>query len=1555
MGALGERETRLALAVILLIAVALRLYGLDWDAGQHTHPDERWIAMVAPTITWPRRAADILSPRRSTLNPLWVPDGQGGGQLRNFAYGHLPLYLHSLAGHALSAVGDWFARRGPEYQELAHEFRIYGEYGAINVVGRALSVLADVGTIYLVSLLGHRIYDRRVALLGSALVAVAVTHIQLAHFSAFDVITTFFITLSVYGSVCVAQAEGRGLWPTVWAGAAAGMAVASKFSAAPLVAVLVLAQLLRAARQVNEDERPLVRAVFERSWASILLGLVVAALAFFLTSPFAILDWRLYLDQIVEQGAMVRGTSDLPYTRQYRNTTPFLYQIAQQVRWGLGWPLGLVAFTGFGWTLVRNSQFRRTRAEELVLLGWTVPYFLLTGTFMVKFMRYMLPLLPLFILMGANLLVQVAKWASGHIGKSANGGNQQIATRNMKHATSRTRRVPSDAALWMLTRSVAEGRNALYYFLSALPHVVLIGTLIWTLAFTRVYAQTHPWIQASWWIYENVPDGSVIAVEHWDDHLPLSLPEAHMSPRAHGYTHVELPMYEPDRYDKLMLVRDRLREADYVILSTNRLYRTIPRLPERYPISTDFYRLLFEGELGYVKVAEFTAYPGLLGVEIRDDDADESFTVYDHPKPIVFRKERDLDDGEWHELFAEALNKTPVWGQEEKGLLTFLDREPSQDRKEERSLLLDRPVGDLPVVADFGWNRWASESTVGATVLWWLAIGALGWLVWPLTFAVFRGLRDRGYLLSRLVALLAVGYLIWLPSSLHLLENGLPLTYAAIGLFAVLSGLLMWRYWDEMVAFLKQKWGIVLLGEIVFALAYLAFVGIRILNPDLWQPWQGGEKLMDVAYLNACLRSAYFPPYDPYFSDGYLNYYYYGQFLMSILARLTGIKATVAFNLAVPTFFALTVSTTFSVGYSLAGKILRRGDRPNEGLRFGIGHGLVAVLCVAVFGNLASATQIVERLGWVSKSTFVSRIPGLQTLVKAVSGAKEILLSGARFPGFNYWDPSRVVGYTINEFPYWSFLFADLHPHMMNIPFTLLVIALALNWLLYERATTHAGLSIAGTGELPSSELGLLRSSLVYVWQRLDWGEVLVWVIWPLALGVLWPTNSWDWPAYAGLSGLILLIAWIKGRGKQGVVPALAAGVALAAGSLILYWPFLQYHTPVFVGFGWSLGRGYTKLGEFLTVWGFSLFVAISLLLVLLSKQRSRWAILRLVRMAGCYLPRLHRLEQLYRLLVGRATRGRRFSIAILSVLIVSIVVTAWKGYWVLVLMLPLLALASALLAQREMSDERRFVLALVFTSFLLLVGVELFYLKDHLDGDQLGWWRMNTLFKFYLQVWILLGVALGASLPEIWQAVEHWWWGWRWAWTAALGLLLVAVSIFVFVGTPARVVDRFPGERPPIGTLDGMAFMTVGTYTWPTDDDPIHLRGDYDAIRWLLDNVPGTPVLAEAPIGYYREFGVRVSSYTGLPTLKGMHESEQRWGEDVGRRHGQANEFFSTMALDRTMSLADELGIEYIYVGPLERTEYSNAEAKFEQLLARDLISVVYENEQVTIYRVVE
>lgn len=1507
-----QNRTRMILALVLTMAAVLRLYGLEWDQGQHAHPDERWIAMVAPTITWPVRGADLLDPRRSTLNPLWVPDGQGGGQIRNFAYGHLPLYLHALVGQGLAALGEPLAQRGPAYVALAGKLRALGTYEGITVVGRLLSVLADLGTVYLVFLLGRRIYSERTALLASALVAVSVTHIQLAHFAAFDVITTFFVILSLYGSICVVQAPRRSIWPTIWGGAAAGMAVASKFSAMPLLAVLIAAQVIRAARQVSDEPHP-IRATLRLSWVSVVLSLATAALAFLVTSPFAVLDWKSYLKQILDQGGMVRGTADWPFTRQYINTTPFLYQVIQQVRWGLGWVLGITAFAGFVWTVAR--QFRDPCAEELVLLGWAVPYLILTGTFMVKFMRYMLPLVPLFILMGSEMLVRISEWARARI---------------------------TDRRL----------RNAFYRVLSALPAIVLAAASLWALAFIRVYAQTHPWIQASRWIYANAPDGSVFAVEHWDDHLPQLLPEPGANLGTHGFRHVELPMYEPDTYDKLMLVHDRLGEADYVVLSTNRLYRTISRLPDRYPISSEFYRLLFGEQLGYVKETEFTAYPGLPGLSIRDDDADESFTVYDHPKPIVFRKERELSEGEWLELFGPALAKQPVWEPSKRGRLSLPAREPPQEGEEKRTLLLDRPVGELPVVDDYGWNGWTSRSTVAATVLWWLTVAVLGWLAWPLTFVVFRGLRDRGYLLSRAVALVVVGYLIWLPSSMRWLKNGVPLTYGAMAVLAAISALLLARYRAEMAAFFRERRGVVLIGEVLFGAAFLLFVGIRILNPDLWQPWQGGEKLMDIAYLNAVMRSAHLPPYDPYYAHGILNYYYYGQFLMSIPTRLTGLWTQVAFNLAVPTLFALTVCSAFSIGYSLAGRILDRATGERDRVGYGIAHGLFGALFVAVFGNLASATQIIERLGWVSPSEFTSKLPGLEAAVKGASGAWEILVNGARFPGFNYWDPSRVVGYTINEFPYWSFLFADLHPHMMNIPFTLLVIAFALNCLLRDRAPVRDGLP-ASEGATPVGELSLLRSSFRYLWRRLDWGMLLGWLVWALALGALWPTNSWDWPAYAGLSGLILLIVWVRRYGKQGIVPALLAALALAAGSLVLYWPFIRYYAAIYVGFGWSLARTHTVLGEFIEVWGFFLFLAITLLLILLARQRTRWACLRFLQLGVRYPAKLHRIERLCRAHVSLSGRAPRLCLAGASVLVLLVLAVAWKGYWVLVLMVPLLVLAITLLLQARMPRERRFVLALIFTAFLLLVGVELFYLKDHLDGDQVGWWRMNTLFKFYLQVWIMLGAALGPSLPGIWRATEAWSGVWRGLWTVALGLLLVAVSIFALVGTPVRVIDRFPGERPPIGTLDGMAFMTVGSYTWPDDTNRIPLIGDYEAIRWLQENVKGTPVQAEAPVGYYREFGGRVSSITGLPTVYNeQHEREQRWGWQNARRSAQVHDFFATNNPQRALDLADEMDIEYVYIGPLERTQYPQSMAKWQQLVDEGFLSIAYQNDLVTIYR---
>ncbi|MDY7042528.1 MAG: hypothetical protein SVX38_16875, partial [Chloroflexota bacterium] len=227
--------------------------------------------------------------------------------------------------------------------------------------------------------------------------------------------------------------------------------------------------------------------------------------------------------------------------------------------------------------------------------------------------------------------------------------------------------------------------------------------------------------------------------------------------------------------------------------------------------------------------------------------------------------------------------------------------------------------------------------------------------------------------------------------------------------------------------------------------------------------------------------------------------------------------------------------------------------------------------------------------------------------------------------------------------------------------------------------------------------------------------------------------------------------------------------------------------------------------------------------------------------------------------------------------------------------------------------------------------------------------------FKFGIQVWVLLGLATGAALPGLWAAVGRWRSrGTRGAWTVGLALLLFAACIYPLVGTPARVNDRFPGARPPLGTLDGMAFMTVGEYAWPDETNRIALSYDYQAIRWLMDNVQGTPVVAEAAIGYYREFGARVASYTGLPTLLGVHQSEQRYGWQVSERDDVARDFFNTTDLEQARQIIRNLRIRYVYVGQLERAVYDPAGfQKFDELVQMGEMRVVYKNERTIIYEV--
>jgi len=167
-------------------------------------------------------------------------------------------------------------------------------------------------------------------------------------------------------------------------------------------------------------------------------------------------------------------------------------------------------------------------------------------------------------------------------------------------------------------------------------------------------------------------------------------------------------------------------------------------------------------------------------------------------------------------------------------------------------------------------------------------------------------------------------------------------------------------------------------------------------------------------------------------------------------------------------------------------------------------------------------------------------------------------------------------------------------------------------------------------------------------------------------------------------------------------------------------------------------------------------------------------------------------------------------------------------------------------------------------------------------------------------------------------------------------------------------VLDRF-ALSPGFGTLDGMAYMTTGEFTWP-QDNRIVLEYDYEAIRWLQTHAMGTPVLAEAEIGYYREGGMRVASYTGLPMpLGGLHQNEQHWPDQVGQRDELYREFWGTTDPTRAWGLIQQLDISYIYIGQLEQAVYTSPGAlvKFDALAAQGRLTLAYQNERTRIYQV--
>ena len=682
----------LILAFILLVAAGLRWTGLDWDGYDHHHPDERYITWVATTIEWPNDWATAFDPVQSSFNPYyWPADGDSDGigvlqaEPRKFAYGHFPLYLGVASTRLLERVAPTIRPFFPQSWLFTRDL-LNGddliEYRQLTAVSRALTGLFDLGTLIFVYLLGRQLFDGKVGLLAAAFLAVNVMHIQLAHFFAVDPYLTFFVVGAIYFMVRDVQ-DLTGLknlsgLNVMLAALFVGLAVGAKFSAIMLFLPLLITIWWSGRR---------------RRLVLLLTAVSFAILTFIITNPFALIDqtcdlsspattivgidipaieWNsCYLDNIVRQSGMVRGGGGFPFTRQYEGTTAYLYPIEMQLRWGMGWLLGVAAFVGFA-AFIAQAFRRKTRKPPVnanpiaralpfaldlpsaIVLAWTVPFFLVTGGFYVKFMRYLQPLTPFLMIFAAALLWKTAEMP------------------RFLYKTGKKDNVWKNAASGLLITAI------------------LLPTAVYAFAFVNMYQQPHPWADASVWIYDNVPSGAMILSEKWDDSLPKSMMINGRSHNSAGYRHDELTWLSgvggADNAEKLDDNIAMLAAADYVTLATNRIYGVTPRLPEMYPLSSQYHQLLLDGSLGYEVAAVYGRFPTIFNLAIQPDTfgwpkltpspaietglqndsalagkmvwqngrADESFLVYDQPLTLLFKNVGGKTAVEMRALFDET-------------------------------------------------------------------------------------------------------------------------------------------------------------------------------------------------------------------------------------------------------------------------------------------------------------------------------------------------------------------------------------------------------------------------------------------------------------------------------------------------------------------------------------------------------------------------------------------------------------------------------------------------------------------------------------------------------------------------------------------------------------------------------------------------------------------------------------------------------------------------------------------------------------------------------------
>lgn len=728
-------------------------------------------------------------------------------------------------------------------------------------------------------------------------------------------------------------------------------------------------------------------------------------------------------------------------------------------------------------------------------------------------------------------------------------------------------------------------------------------------------------------------------------------------------------------------------------------------------------------------------------------------------------------------------------------------------------------------------------------IVWWYAATLVATIACvPVTLSIFGRTAGRGAGFARPVAMIAAVWPTWFVSSWF---GGLNLWSGAfLWAFLILIGVIGWIRLIPQQSLSRETFAHFAIAELVYAVAFGAFLWFRGFVPALDSTEKPGELMM----LSSVMHSTSMPPSDAWLSGQHLNYYYLGYAIWGGFGKMTGIAPAEVFNLGLVSTFAMAVVAIAGVIAMVLGRFYGHWAS-----RIG---GIVGMAMALIIGNPWSATQVLrgdigERY-WSGIGWLASRF-----------------MTDSADPNYGY-NP-------ITEFPSFSFILGDLHPHVMALPFV--TTALGISWVLLTLGRVSEGESL-----------------------RRNAGTI---ILCGGFLGSLYMMNSWDFPTYAGIAALALLLGSVGAGWKQQM-----GGLALLGGSAIGAWlPFhLHFVAPsrpvdsafadavggipviggVLQGVGVYQGQP-TSPGEFFSLFGFHYAVLLALIVGEVFRRRVPVISQRLRRQG----------ERPYHdPVIGYFAIG--FGVlCLVGAIVLPVHLLLFCGLPVIVIWL--------LLERDARLTPANVSLVLFALALLLLLIPEFFYISDIYSGS-----RMNTIFKVSYQVWLLMSVASGIGIVALWKSVRAHVVMRAIVPAATAGMLVLGLAYPVVAGQ--QWLDWRNPQREWIG-MDGLAYLK---------NDPVATRSaEYDAIQWLLEHASADDVILSSGGGEWDPAVGRIAGSTGVPTIMGWIGHENQWhlgDEDLLTSFPQRIYDIDAMyQFPISTELLDRYGVTFIYVGPNE------------------------------------